>query len=286
MSEIAGSKPVTKPDEATAMKSLLLFTLVSFGFTWLVLSPAVLSAYGFTSLPVPVGVLITLGTLGPFLGAVSAAAYQSGSAGAKRLLKQVVRWRVGAVWYAVVLTGPALVMLAAFLLWRGLGGPVLSAPPANAWLTIPVLLVVLLIPALFEETGWRGFALPILQRRYGALAASVALGIAWAAWHAPIWLIPEAGFSSLPFPIFAIFTIALSIAFTWLYNSTGGSILLPALAHAAINAYPQPWNTAVFLLEGGSRGLHLQIPVTIVLVILACLLVLMGRGQERAQFTQ
>jgi uncharacterized protein len=118
-----------------------------------------------------------------------------------------------------------------------------------------------------------GLALPRLQSRYGALAASLIIGIAWAAWHLPIWFIPEAGFSNLPFPVFAIFTVAMSILFTWLYNGSGGSVLLPALAHAAINATPLPWNTAVFLLPEAERGLHLQIPVTAVLVVLAVLLV-------------
>jgi uncharacterized protein len=285
MSEVIHSKSTTHTatrQEAKA-KSLLIFFLVSFGFTWLVLAPAALSAYGFISLPVPINVIITLATLGPFLGGISAAAYETGPAGVMALLSRVVRWRVKVAWYALVLAGPALVMLVAFLLWRGLGGPQLPAPPAQAWLSIPILIGVLLLPALFEETGWRGFALPRLQLRNGALAASVILGIIWAAWHAPIWLIPEAGFSSLPFSIFAIFTVALSILFTWLFNNTGGSVLLPALAHAAINAYPQPWNTAVYLLDEGNRGMHLQIPVTIVLVVLASALVFLVRGQIRGK---
>ena len=257
-------------------KSLAIFFIVAFTFTWLVLAPAVLSAAGVISLSLSSTLLITVATLGPLLGAVSAAAYESGSAGVHALLSQARRWRLHPTWYAVVLVGPALIMLAAFLLWRAQGGPQLSAPPLNAWLSVPILVVVLLLPALFEEIGWRGFALPRLQTRYGALAASLIVGVAWAIWHAPIWFIPDAGFSTLPFPVFMAFTIALSILFTWLYNSTG-SVLLPALAHAAINATPLPWNTAVYLLPEGARGMHLQIPVTVVVVALALLLVLLTR---------
>ena len=257
-------------------KSLAIFFIVAFTFTWLVLAPAVLSAAGVISLSLSSTLLITVATLGPLLGAVGAAAYESGSAGVRALLSQASRWRLHPAWYAVVLLGPALIMLAAFLLWRILGGPQLSAPPLNAWLSIPILVVVLLIPALFEEIGWRGFALPRLQTRYGALAASLIVGVAWAIWHVPIWFIPDAGFSTLPFPVFMAFTIALSILFTWLYNSTG-SVLLPALAHAAINASPLPWNTAVYLLPEGARGMHLQIPVTVVMVALALLLLLLTR---------
>lgn len=259
-----------------ATKSLAIFFTIALGFTWLVLAPAVLSAAGVISLPLSSTLLITIATLGPLLGGVGAAAYESGSAGVRQLLAQAGRWRLHPGWYAIVLLGPALIMLVAFFLWRALGGPQLAAPPLNAWISVPILVIVLLLPALFEEVGWRGFALPRLQSRYGALAASLILGVAWAVWHAPIWFIPDAGFSTLPFAVFMAFTIALSILFTWLYNSTG-SVLLPALAHAAINATPLPWNTAVYLLPEGARGIHLQIPVTVVMVALALLLLLLTR---------
>ncbi len=159
---------------ALATKSMLIFLGVAFGFTWLLLIPAALSAYGLFTLPLPSSVLITFATLGPFLGGVSAVYYQRGRPGVRALLAQMVRWRVKFALYGVALVGPALTMLAAFLLWRGLGGPRLPAPPANTWLSIPLLIVVLLLPALFEEAGWRGFAFPHLRQRYGSLPASLA----------------------------------------------------------------------------------------------------------------
>jgi uncharacterized protein len=250
---------------------LAAFFVVAFAFTWIVLAPAVLAAQGIISLSVSAALLITLGTLGPAVAALAVTAAGCGRTGVRALLAQAGRWRVKPIWYAVALIGPALIMLAAFLLWRLLGGPSLSSPPAAAWFSIPILVAVLLIPALFEEIGWRGFALPRLQSRYGPLPASLIVGMAWALWHAPIWYIPEAGFHTLPFGVFVLFTVAMSILFTWLYTGAAGSVLLPALAHAAINAMPLPWNTAVSLLPEGDRGLHLQIPVTVVLVVLALL---------------
>lgn len=254
--------------------SLSLFLAITFIFTWSLLGLAFLSANQLIAFSLPSTMMITIATLGPALGAIAAAAYVSGRMGVRALLAQTGRWRVGGKWFGVALIGPALVMVASFLLWRVLGGPTLSSPPTSTWASIPVLLVVMLIPALFEEVGWRGYALPRLQSRYGWLLSSLILGVIWAVWHAPIWFIPEAGFSSLPFPIFLLFTTALSLLMTWLYNRTGGSVLLPAMAHAAINAYPLPWNTAVFLLPESARGLHLQIPVTIVLIIAAIVLVI------------
>lgn len=256
---------------------LTAYFAMAFAFTWAILGLAVLAAQGIITLPLSAAVLITIATLGPAVAAILMVRAEDGRSGVRNLLAQARRWRVKPIWYAIALIGPALVMLAAFLFWRVLGGPSLTAPPLNAWLSVPILIVVLLIPALFEEIGWRGLALPRLQSRYGALAASLIIGIAWAIWHLPIWFIPEAGFSSLPFPIFAAFTVAISVLLTWLYNGSGGSVLLPALAHAAINAMPLPWNTAVSLLPEAERGLHLQIPVTAVLVVLAGLLVLLAR---------
>ncbi|HLE73143.1 MAG TPA: type II CAAX endopeptidase family protein [Anaerolineales bacterium] len=270
-------------EDRAAAKSQFLFLIVTFAFSWLLLGLAALSANGALPLSLPSSVIITIATLGPALGAVSAAAYESGRSGVRSLLGQARRWRMHIRWYLIVLLGPALIMLAGFLIWRTLGGPRPPAPPLSTWLSLPVLILVLLLPALFEETGWRGFALPRLQSRVGWLPASLIIGVVWALWHAPIWFIPDAGFGTLPFPIFALFTLALSVLFTWIYNGASGSVLLPALAHAAINAYPLPWNTAVSLLPAGGRGVHLQITVTIVLVLLAILLVLLARAQRPAR---
>jgi len=254
---------------------LSIFLVVTFTYTWLVLGLAILTTNRLIAFSLPATVLITIATLGPALGAITAATYESGRSGVRTLLAQAGRWRVGWRWYIIALIGPALVMLAGFLLWRALGGPPPPAPPKSAWVSLPVLIIVLFVPALFEEVGWRGFALPRLQPRYGWLLSSLILGVIWAIWHIPIWFIPDAGFGALPFPIFLLFTVALSLLFTWIYNGTGGSVLLPALAHAAINAYALPWNTAVYLLPEGARGLHLQIPVTVVLSVLSVLLIIL-----------
>lgn len=258
----------------TAVKSLFIFLLVTFAFSWLLLGLTALSANSAILPSLSSQVMITIATLGPAVGAISAAAYGSGTPGVRSLLAQAGRWRVQIRWYFIVLLGPALIMLAGFLIWRALGGPLPPVPPVSTWISLPPLIVALLIPALFEEIGWRGFALPRLQSRYGWIPASLIIGTVWAVFHAPIWFIPDAGFGGLPFSVFTLFTLALSVLFTWLYNGTGSSVLLPALAHAAINAYPLPWNTAVYLLPEGSRGIHLQIPVTIVLIVLAVVVVL------------
>lgn len=88
---------------------------------------------------------------------------------------------------------------------------------------------------LGEELGWRGFALPRLQKIYPPLTASFTVGLFWGLWHLPdFWLSPERQRDSVP--LFLLTIVALSVLYTWVYNRTGGSLLLVALLHASGNA--------------------------------------------------
>ena len=101
---------------------------------------------------------------------------------------------------------------------------------------VPVAVIVVLI-TFGEETGWRGFALPLLQRRHGALAAALLITPIWAVWHLPYF------FTVATYRDFApvghvgfVFGLACgSIVLTWRYNGTGGSILACAVWHGLYN---------------------------------------------------
>ncbi|MCK5152289.1 MAG: CPBP family intramembrane metalloprotease, partial [Candidatus Thorarchaeota archaeon] len=82
-----------------------------------------------------------------------------------------------------------------------------------------------------EEAGWRGFALPKLQERYSALTSSLILGVIWACWHLPLYLIE----TRMPFYIYLPLVTVLTILFTWLYNNTKGSLIIAVLAHFCFN---------------------------------------------------
>jgi membrane protease YdiL (CAAX protease family) len=103
---------------------------------------------------------------------------------------------------------------------------------------VPVILLATFF-ALGEELGWRGFALPRLQARFGALVASLMVGLLWWAWHLPEILAgPSQGLSpqqiaSLEFRDLAI-DLAASILMAWVYNNTRGSLFLVALFHVGI----------------------------------------------------
>jgi membrane protease YdiL (CAAX protease family) len=105
--------------------------------------------------------------------------------------------------------------------------------PTIQWPAAPVLLAVFFISALAEELGWSGYALDPLQRRWGALGASLILGAAWSVWH----FIPLAQVGRSPSWIawWTLYAVASRVLYTWIYNNTGRSVFAVALFHAMAN---------------------------------------------------
>jgi pimeloyl-ACP methyl ester carboxylesterase/membrane protease YdiL (CAAX protease family) len=94
-----------------------------------------------------------------------------------------------------------------------------------------------LATALGEEVGWRGFALPRLQRTHSAMSSTLLLAIGWAGWHLPAFFyVPSYTAMGLRIlPGFFLGVLAGAIVLTWLYNSSGGSVFAAALWHASFN---------------------------------------------------
>jgi membrane protease YdiL (CAAX protease family) len=243
------------------------------------------------------------GTFGPLVAAILVAAGAQGLPGVYALWRRFTRWRVGVRWYLFALLSTAVVVLTALGLDRVLAGstgallgtPILpqaatvpgggaafpgggglftggGAPLPAAAALVRILLVfgyVLLFSVLGEETGWRGFALPRLQRRIGPLGASVLLGLIWGVWHLPLFLIPGSFHQEIPFALFVVQAVAHAVVMTWLYNHTGGSLVPVHLFHAASNTTvgllpilpmrtagnPRPLMIAVALLVALAAGI-------------------------------
>ena len=131
-----------------------------------------------------------------------------------------------------------------------------------------------------EELGWRGYALPRLQQRHGALIASVILGLVWAGWHIPAWFTPGSGQDAISFPVFVVSVTAAAIIFTWLYNSTGGSLPVVILAHTVFDLCTSgPWSRALFTLPPDQSGLDPFNLLTAVVFIMAVGVVLATHAQ-------
>jgi len=264
----------------TARAFPLKFFVIAFAFTWLFWGMAALGARGV--IPTLPG-LTVIGTFGPLVAAVIVTAQESGRAGLRSLLSRIVRWRVAPIWYGVTILGPLVLTLAAIALHVALGG---QMPSLGALIgSLPILLVtavyMLIFVALGEEVGWRGYALPALQARYSALLASLILGVLWALWHLPVFFNPDTLYSNLPAVLFLAYLIPFTILITWVFNSTGGSVLMAMIVHAFINASNALWRVLPEYLaepasaaEATARNVHVHLMLTIVLWVAAAAIVI------------
>jgi membrane protease YdiL (CAAX protease family) len=166
---------------------------------------------------------------GPFLAALVVLPLTHGRAGLGTLLRRMVRWRVGVGWYAAALLIPVAISLTAAGLNLRLGAQVPAAAALAGWPGLVVtFLVLLLVPGLggsWEEPGFRGYAQPRLQAGRPALVASLILGTLWIGWHLPLFLTGNIHWSDV------VFIPAFAVVLTWVFNSTGGSVLLVMLSH-------------------------------------------------------
>lgn len=208
---------------------------------------------------------------GVFLGGLVVTAIAEGRSGLKTYLGRILRWRVGVRWYAVALFLPLLINLAAIGLNLVSGAEmetnvVLPSAPQVAAFFIMIFFFV----SLGEEPGFRGFALPRLLIGRSALSASLILGLLHVIWHLPL-------FFGGDMPVFSTTLIILAgaVLFTWIFNSTHGSVLIAMLFHTMVDlsvAYFAP-------LFSGANAAGMSAWLTAVYAA-ASILVLVRTGRE------
>lgn len=196
---------------------------------------ALLHAFRGTEVPA-VQVLPYAGVFGPCIAAMVCAGLE-GRAAVGRLLRGMLAARQNWIKYVVVLfLMPVCMMLARVLSGQPMMGP--SPPPVPMQ---PVVLMVVfagtfLAAGAGEETGWRGYALPIILGRFRPLAGSIVLGCVWSVWHAPLFLLPgtvqHQMLSATGALLFLAFCICWSVLFTLVYLATHGSLFMAMLFHA------------------------------------------------------
>ena len=219
----------------TARFALPCFVVLTFAFTWIAwLASAAVVTPGHSWLVGLGGPVFLLGVFAPAFVALALTAYSEGSAGVVRLLRRIGKWEVGARWYLFAIGYMAATKLLAALIHRFIMG----AWPTFGDTSLPLMLGAILLSTWAqagEEIGWRGYALPRLATHLGLGGASVCLGVIWALWHLPLFFLPGSGSDGQSFPIYLLHLTALSVAISWLYWKTEGSLLLVMLMHASVN---------------------------------------------------
>jgi membrane protease YdiL (CAAX protease family) len=283
----APAQPASGRQGLLARHPLVSFFVLAYAFTWLVWTPWVLGQDGAGLLPIKLsdatsGYLNAAAILaGPALAAFIMTATTEGRAGVRRLLGRLVLWRVGIRWYLFALLGVPLIMLVSTIVYSG-NLPKLGALGGPSYLLSYIgtfALVVVLGGPLFEEIGWRGFALPRMERLHGPLLASLILGVLWALWHLPEFLVPSWAASSgggglLGITLFTLTAVTFTIVITWVFNNTRASLLLAILVHASIDTFSITLG-AIF----PAKALASAFPMMIGFGVVAVVLIVLTRGR-------
>jgi membrane protease YdiL (CAAX protease family) len=194
--------PIDEAHPMTALHGLLVFAIAS---------------------PSVVGVILT--------------AVVDGRQGLKELWSRTVRWRVHWKWYLAALAVPFGTAALSYVVYGLLtGNPLL---PDNLGSQFGFILPFALMACLLEEYGWRGFALPRMQKRYNALVSALIVGVGWALWHTAVNYLGLVGQHEgrLLFPLLLVasqLTLVLSIPLTWIHNNAKDSMLLVVLCHFSV----------------------------------------------------
>ena len=222
---------------------LFFYFLLAYAISWILFIPYVLSEWGIR--PGNYGILFyILHTFGPAFAALVMTAVMAGKAGLHDLRLRIQQWRAPLRWYLFILVGiPAMVLLG-----------ILFQPDALAsfhdltpflLVSYPFAFVATFMAGgpLGEEIGWRGFALPRIQKQYGPLWGTLLLGVLWGCWHLADFLTASKGGGQgtgwttflTNFPVFLLAVVSLAVILTWIFNHTGESVFIAIVAHTSVN---------------------------------------------------
>jgi uncharacterized protein len=232
---------------------VLTYFVLTFTISWSGMLLAVrVGAGGFSITPEQLQAVVPYAVpamiVGPSVAGILLTALLDGRAGLREFGSRLLKWRVGARWYAVALLTTPLsitaVLLALSLLSPEFLPRIFTTDDKAALLLMGI--AVGLGAGIFEELGWTGFAIPRLRLRYGVLTTGLIVGVLWGAWHFLVnfW---ASGVTSgaislaifLPAWLFGVLVgqlTAYRVLVVWVYDRTG-SLLVAILMHVSLAAF-------------------------------------------------
>src|SRR5829696_8330521 len=172
----------------------------------------------------------------PLLAALIVIPITQGVAGLKELGLRMIRWRVRWYWYVVAIGLPLAVVGLVVGLNVALGASVPSLAGVGSVSTVLMMFAVRLVNPgdgpMGEEPGWRGVALPGLQSTLSPLVSTLILGVVVTVWHVPILFLEEGLLQPSIIVGFLLGSLAVTFWYTWLFNHTGGSVLMTIVSHS------------------------------------------------------
>lgn len=243
---------MTRKETRARKPGLGIFFTLTFALTWgiaavLILAPdAVERTFGPIGLSNP---LYLLAVYAPAISGLVVASIRLGRSGMRGYFARLRMIRMPVSnWLFLVVGIPAIVYAGA-----ALSGTAGDSPVFSPWHTaIPALLASMFLAGTWEELGWRGVALPLLQRRFTPLTSGLLVGLVWGLWHLPAFALSGTVQSAWSFGPYLAGIVALSVIMTWIFNSSNGSILVAWLIHfQAMNPLftdGQPWDSLMYVI--------------------------------------
>lgn len=214
---------------------LILFFILAYAISWAIAIPLALQKHHITQPVLPYWAHYFVG-YGPMLSALFVTWYSEGFEGLRKIGKNISAWNIHPRWWFIAIS-PLLLGIAIALFMNLFSGEKITISHFGMVNFLPPLGIGAFFLWLFtfgfgEEVGWRGYVLPRLQKKYNALMATTILTLFWAIWHLPQFFYLFAPAIAVGW---AVGLFAGAVVFTWIFNSTNGSILLVALFHGSFN---------------------------------------------------
>ena len=241
----------TQAKKQTGMttKTLTPFLVLTFTLTWgiavllILFNDQVVAIFGEITSSNP---LYILAVYAPGIAGILLVWQKYGLKGLGSFFRRLTLWRAPAPWWWFLLLGiPVIAYLSA-----ALNGTISDPFPFSPWTQVFPALALAFFLGTLEEFGWRGIALPLLQRKMSPFWAGLTLGIIWAVWHIPAFLLSGVLHGAWSFLPFFGGVVAISVILTPLFNSSRGSLLIAYLFHFQMMnpIWPdaQPWDNLLF----------------------------------------
>jgi membrane protease YdiL (CAAX protease family) len=232
------------------LKTLTPFLALTFGLTWGIATLLILFSEQIAAIFGEIGTsnpLVILAVYSPGFAGLFLVWRHYRIQGLGSFFRRLTLWRAPTAWWLFLILGiPAVVYVGA-----AIKGTIGDPSPFSPWYQVLPALAHALLLGPIEEFGWRGLALPLLQRKFAPFWAGLILGVIWAVWHIPSFLMsgmPQSSWSAGPY---FLGIVAISVILTPFFNAARGSLLIAILYHFQMMnpIWPdaQPWDNLIWI---------------------------------------
>ena len=227
--------------------------------------------------------LVVIGAFGPAVGAFVSLRTINGKGSIKKHLKLFLSLNFGwKVWLAIFLA----LGFSSFIAWiipELFGEDRLPSHMPSIYIFPLYILLMVFLGGGQEEVGWRGYILPLLEKKYGLIIGSLILGIIWAIWHIPLWFVPGTTQAYMNFFVFTLMAIGYSYFFSWVIKASGNRPLSGLVVHGTANAF-MPF-FPVLILANDVTQIRFWIYAILILII-GVIVVVLRTYKNRKDITQ